>query len=212
MKPNELFNLIKETDFVTVGDKVDFAVRTFPKEKRIRLIFEESNGKRDWINNFNFPIKPYKNQKNVLWYARGWAKAYKTANDKIMEKLIDTYMKNPDYDIEICGWSYGGAMALIATEDFYFRTKVKCIVTTFGAPKPLFGKKTKQTVLNCCKEINQYSNVNDLVTFLPPFLGYVHAKKTKVDKKKIFGIFKPNTYHCIYDTESFYNCKKTEKK
>lgn len=35
MKPNELFNLIKETDFVTVGDKVDFTVRTFPKEKRI---------------------------------------------------------------------------------------------------------------------------------------------------------------------------------
>lgn len=84
MKPNELFELIKNTTFIRTGDEVDYAVNVFPHEKRIRLIFEESNGKRDWINNFNFPIKPYKNQVNTLWYARGWVKAYKTANDETL--------------------------------------------------------------------------------------------------------------------------------
>ena len=204
MKPNELFELIKNTQFITTGDCVDYAVVTFHDEHRIRLIFEESNGKRDWVNNFNFPIKPYKNQKNVLWYARGWAKAYKTANDEIMNKLIATYKEYPGYDVEICGWSYGGAMSLIAVEDFYFRTGVKCVVTTFGGPKPLFGFKTRKTVLKCCKEINQYCHRNDIVPFMVPLPGYKMLKKVKVGKWKLFGIFKPNIYHCCYGDASLY--------
>lgn len=76
-----------------------------------------------------------------MWVAKGWADAYKSANDLIMEKLISVL--KPDYNVEICGWSYGGAVALLAAEDFYFRTKIKPDVITFGAPKPLFGNKTK---------------------------------------------------------------------
>ena len=68
---------------------MDFAVLVSPEEKTVRLIFEESASKRGWQNNFNFPIKPYKNQQNTLWFARGWARAYKSANDLIMEKLIE---------------------------------------------------------------------------------------------------------------------------
>ena len=90
MRPEELFNLIKKTKFENVGDDVDFAVLVFPEENSVRLIFEESASKRDWQNNFNFPIKPYKNQQNTLWFARGWAKAYKSANDLIMEKVSNT--------------------------------------------------------------------------------------------------------------------------
>lgn len=56
MRPDELFNLIKKTKFEKVGDDVDFAVLVFPEEKTVRLIFEESASKRDWQNNFNFPI------------------------------------------------------------------------------------------------------------------------------------------------------------
>ena len=73
MKPNELFNYlksIKHDEYITAGDDVQYLVRTFHDEKRIRLIFEESCGKTDWKNNFNFPIKPYKNQENVLCSGR----------------------------------------------------------------------------------------------------------------------------------------------
>ena len=207
MKPNELFNYlksIKHDEYITSGDDVQYLVRTFHDEKRIRLMFEESCGKTDWKNNFNFPIKPYKYQENVLWYARGWAKAYKSCNDEIMKMLLQAHNENPDYEIEICGWSYGGAMSLIAVEDFYYRYKIKSIVTTFGAPKPLFGCKTRKTVLNCCKEVKQYAHRNDCVPLMPPLPGYCMGNKIKVGKKKLFGLFHPDIYHCIYGDESLY--------
>lgn len=204
MKPNELFQLIVDTDYTKTGDEVDYAVKIFHEEKRIRLLFQESKGWRDWVNNFKFPIKPYKNQENVLWFAKGWANAYKSANDEIMEKLVQAHNENPDYDIEIAGWSYGGAMCLLAVEDFYYRTKLKCIVTTFGGPKPLFGRKTRQNILNCCKEINQYCHRNDIVTLLPPLFGYCMGRKVKVGKKKLFGLFFPYKYHTCYGDANLY--------
>ena len=59
MKPNELFNYlksIKHEEYITAEDDVQYLVRTFHDEKRIRLMFEESCGKTDWKNNFNFTI------------------------------------------------------------------------------------------------------------------------------------------------------------
>lgn len=91
MKPNELFNYlksIKHEEYITAGDDVQYLVRTFHDEKRIRLMFEESCGKTDWKNNFNFPIKPYKYQENVLWYARGWAKAYKSCKHIMKTRIM----------------------------------------------------------------------------------------------------------------------------
>lgn len=133
-------------------DDVQYLVRTFHDEKRIRLMFEESCGKTDWKNNFNFPIKPYKCQENVLWYVRGWAKAYKSCNDEIMKMLLQAHNENPDYEIEICGWSYGGAMSLIAVEDFYYRYKIKSIVTTFGAPNSSLVARQEKLFLIAVKK------------------------------------------------------------
>jgi hypothetical protein len=204
MRPEELFNLIKKTKFEKVGDDVDFAVLAFPEEKTVRLIFEESASNRDWQNNFNFPIKPYKNQQNTLWFARGWARAYKSANDLIMEKLIEAQTNNPDYKVEICGWSYGGAISLLAAEDFYFRTKTKADVITFGAPKPLFGRKTKNYVLSCCENVQQFAHRCDVVTLCVPFPGYKMLNKIKVGKWNLFNFFKPNIYHCCYGDKDLY--------
>ena len=127
MKPSELFKLIRDSEYITIGDAVDFVIKVFDDEKTIRLLFEESTSLRDWKNNFNFPIKPYKNQEN----------------DEIMENLINSYKVYPDYRIEICGWSYGGAISLLAAEDFYYRTKIKPDVITFGLQKLCSVKKLK---------------------------------------------------------------------
>lgn len=205
MEPNELFELIKNTEYIKTGDSVDYAIKEFPEEQRIRLIFQESDGNRDWVNNLKFPVKPYKNQENTLWYAKGWAGAYKSANDEIMTNLISAINANPDYDVEICGWSYGGAIALMAVEDLFYRTGIKSIVTTFGGPKPLFGTKTRDYILSCCKEVNQYCHVNDIVPTLPPFIGYYMAKKVSVGKWKFLGKLNPYVYHTCYGDKTLYD-------
>ena len=205
MKPDELFEEIKRTQYIKTGDSVDYAVKVYDDEKRIRLLFQESDGNADWRNNLDFPIKPYKNQENTLWFAKGWALAYKSANEEIMYKVINAINYHPDYDVEVCGWSYGGAIALLAVEDLHYRTGIKSIVTTFGGPKPLFGKKTKDYVLSCCKEVNQYCHKNDIVPTLPPFIGYEMAKKVSVGKWKPFGKLNPWKWHTIYGDETLYD-------
>ena len=209
-----LFKLIKNTDktftYNDTGDSVNWIVIVDDSEKKVRLLFEESNGKRDWLNNLAFPVKPYKKQQNTLWVAHGWCNAYKSCNDEIQNSFVSTLNKYKDYTPVITGWSYGGAMAVLAAEDFYFRTKIKPVLITFGAPKPIFGKKSKEHIKNCCSIMKQYANVNDLVCCLPPFPGYKHINKVKVGNRKwnLIEWFKPKKYHTIYDDESIYQDKK----
>ena len=40
MKPWELYEEIKKTEYTKSGDSVDWAVKVYPDEKLIRLLFE----------------------------------------------------------------------------------------------------------------------------------------------------------------------------
>lgn len=103
------------------------------------------------------------------------------------------------------GWSYGGAVALLAAEDFHYRTGKKASVYTFGAPKPLWGKKTREYVRSCVNEVKQYSHVNDCVPLMPPFPGYTRLSTDHIGgKRNFFKLFNPWKYHCIYGEESLY--------
>ncbi len=209
MRPNELYNIIKHTrhsDYIASGDDVQWRVWVDDKEEVVRLIFEESSGKVDWKNNLKFPVKLYKKQKSCLKVAKGWGDAYKSCNDEIMAKFIAEVFSHEDYKIEICGWSYGGAMSLLAAEDFHYRTTYKANVITFGAPKPLWGKKTQNYVRSCVNEVKQYTHVNDCVPLMPPLPGYKRLVTNKIGgKTDFFKLFAPDVYHCIYGEESLYD-------
>lgn len=206
MKPHDLFNVIgRERGYITSGDSVQWKVKTDHEEKAVYLVFQESADKRDWINNFNFPKKIYKKQESCLRVSRGWGNAYKSCNDEIINVLIDESKKNEYYTVNIVGWSYGGALSLLAAEDYYFRTKKKANVCTFGAPKPLWGKKSREYVRSCINEIKQYSFINDIVVYLPPFLGYTRASTDKIGRKfRLKELFNPNVSRCIYGDYSLY--------
>ena len=177
------------------------------KEKKILLLFEPSRQKRDWIHNFDIPVKIYKKQQSCLKVARGWGKAYKSCNDEIMHTFITQVQSHSGYEPVICGWSYGGAMSLLACEDFYFRTQQKPCVYTFGAPKPLWGGKTKKYVRSCVKTVKQYAHINDIVPHLPPALfGYKAITKNTVGAGfSLINIFKPQIFHCCYGSSTLYS-------
>lgn len=205
MTPDEYFNLIKETDYITSGDEVDWAILTDKLGCVIRLLFEESTTRRDWINNFDFPIKLYKNQQHKFLVARGWGNAYKSCNDVIMQTMKETIEMYPEFKIEVLGWSYGGAMAQLAVEDINFRFGRKCNLITFGSPKPLFGHRTKKYFKSCCNEVNQYTNVCDVVCMCPPLIGYKRIRTTRVGHMdSIFQLFHPEIYHQSYDDPTLY--------
>ena len=205
-RPWEVYEMIKTTKFTKSGDDVDWAVVIDEDFKHVWLVFEESTTKRDWRNNLKFPVKLYKNQESCIRAASGWGDAWKSCNDLIMDKFIAEVRAHPEFSPVICGWSYGGAMSLLAAEDFNFRTMKMASVITFGAPKPLWGRKTRKYVRGCCSIVYQYANVNDCVTAMPPLPGYKRLVTNKCGGKfNLFKwLFKAGIYHCLYGDKEIY--------
>lgn len=205
LRPFELFRKIQTVEYKTVGDDTQYAIITDDTDCCIYLLFQQSNSKRDWLHNFDFPVKPYKQQVNKLLYHGGYCKVWKKCNDVIMEDLKNTMTEHPTYTIIVSGWSLGGALAIIAAEEITFRFNRLSWLITFGAPKVCYGHKTKKTILDSCYNIFEYINNNDLVPFMPPFLGYCHVKKIYVGEPFNFiDWFNPQLYHCLYGEESIY--------
>lgn len=171
----------------------------FPEEKAVYLIFQESDSDIDWKNNYDFWVTVYKNQQNPLKAHRGFVKAWKSGNDEVMADFISACNENPTFQPYIIGWSHGGAISQLAVEDFYFRTKKKAIVYTFGSPNVWVGKKSVEYVRSCCLLVKQYAQHNDIVASVPPF--YHQLNKVKVGTK--FGLLKflfcVDWYHTTYD-------------
>lgn len=149
----------------------------------LRILFEESRGKKDWINNFRFlaiPTKPYADMK-VLWFAhRGFFRVWKVIEPRLIPHISDPNVAR----IEIAGYSHGGALALLCFEYCkYHRPDVAVMGIGFGAPRVMWGpvpKEIKERMADFCV----IRNGNDLVTHLPPLLfGYRQlGKMEKIGK------------------------------
>lgn len=204
-QPWDIYNMILKTQYTASGDCVDWAVLVDDEERTVWLIFEESDGRRDWINNLKFPTKLYKHQESCMRAACGWGDAWKSCNDEVMNAFIEQVTAHPDYRPHITGWSYGGAMCLYAAEDFNYRTGFRADVTTFGAPKPLWGKKTLDYVYGCCGIVRQWTNRNDCVCALPPFPGYCRLRTDSCgDRFSLLKWLRPKIYHCLYGDSRIY--------
>ena len=203
--PEELFNLINSVAFNKVGDDVDYTLWCDNDDPYTTyLLFKQSDSKRDWANNLNFPVKLYNNQEYPIKVCKGWGNAWKSCNDYIMDELLSWLDEYKTTTLIIAGWSFGGAIAQLAAEDFYYRTGSKAFVITFGSPKPLFGSKTLKRFKESVVYSYNYANVNDCVPLMPPFPLYHDINRIKTGKKVLFGLFNPNKWHCLYGDKSQY--------
>lgn len=212
MEPYKLFNCIKNANYTTSGLKLDWCIKVDDENKIIYLLFQKTVGCFDWLMNLDFPVVPYKQQENTFKLHRGWVKVWKSANDIVMGNFIDVCKVYPDYQPNIAGWSYGGAMAQIAAEDYFYRaSKIDAInikkpdLTTFGSPKPLYGKSTRDYFKSCINVSKQYTHVNDLICLQPPFADYYRVSTEYIGSdKSTLDLLNPWKYHTIYGDESLY--------
>lgn len=190
----------KKKDYKTAGLDVQYQIEVRTDEKKVVLMFSETNSDLDWKTNFNFPAKLYKNQTGKFLVHGGYVKAWKSCNDEIMQSFIASCINYQDYTPLITGWSFGGAMSQLAAEDFYFRTGIKANIITFGSPKILYFKKSQKHFRTSCNIVTQYSRINDFVTWTIPF-PFVHfINKTKLKEKfSLKEIINTEYTHTHYD-------------
>ena len=135
------------------------------------ILFEWSNGKTDWFNNFDFPARPYRDMHDK-WYAhRGFMRVWKVIEPNIKDVICDQTIKK----IIIGGYSHGAAIALLCHEYCKFnRPDADISGYGYGCPRVVWGFLRK-AVKKRFEGFTVIRNGRDIVTFVPPaILGYRH--------------------------------------
>lgn len=158
--------------YISVENNGDFAIER--DSDKLTVYFEWSNGEGDWKNNFDFPVKPYRDMKDLWFCHKGFLKVWKS-----IEPYIASYINSASIQrIEIIGYSHGGAVAQLCYEYVKFnRPDVEVTGLGFGAPRVFWGIASK-AVKTRFQGFVVVRNGNDLVTRLPPLIfGYRHVGK-----------------------------------
>ena len=181
----------------------------------IQVHFEETNGMRDWFVNFMFIEKyydkfKYKDKTIQLKVHNGWAKMYKNIKNEVRQEVAILLRNHPNAEIEVIGWSLGSGQAMLCVQDLYYNFGIKSHLFTYGSVNPfktnIFNRKKIKTYLrDCCKEVYNFSDLSDIVTYVPfRFWGFIKIKRINLGWFNIFGLFNPWKYHTHYDKEKLY--------
>lgn len=200
-KNNDLYYLFRKclnTKYIHVENDGDYAIE---KEGDILyLLFQCTNSKLDWKNNFDFPAKPYSDM-GTEWYChRGFLKVWKSIKPYIKDAVKDPKIKK----IYVVGYSHGAAIATLAHEYVWFnRPDLRengLEGFGFGCPRCYWGLSVKKSLKERWEHFHPIRNRNDMVTHVPPVLfGFRHVNKVvKITSELVDKSYKLNSVnaHC----------------
>lgn len=183
----------------------------------IQINFQKTNGRSDWFANIaEFSSRYYdaidfEGKRLRLRTHHGWAEMYKTIKREVRQDWLELHTQHPQAATEIIGWSLGSGQAILCAQDLNYNYGVKPYLYTFGSVRPfkytLFNRKLMERYLSgICSECRNFANINDLVTYMPPFRGFVMPERWSLGKGRVrlSRLLNPNLYHTIYDRTEFY--------
>lgn len=178
-----LFNRCLNAEYTHTAESGDYAIEV--ESNVLYLLFEWSDGRADWKNNFDFPARPYRDMQDK-WYAhRGFLRVWKAMKDEIERKVVALLATNAKIDtIKCVGYSHGAALSLLAVEDmsYLYGKYVGVEGYGFGCPRVVWGIMPKSLKARL-KGFTAIRNIPDIVTHLPPaLLGYRHIGLKKVGR------------------------------
>lgn len=225
MKLSKLFHKCAyEISYEQIGDSVNYA---FEEDgSTLYIYFQGSNSITDWIRNFLFGKKPYKDMEIPYRVHRGFLAAWKTVEDVIIKKIKEVNVRpvlNPKtkkYEdkvtfkwkhIVIVGYSHGGALAGFCHECVWFwrpDLREKDLEGYgFEAPRFYAGWHVKKALRERWRTFKVIRNNSDIVTHCPPWiLGYHHVGEIlkvhgdrKLVENKVPCFVKDHYPQCVYD-------------
>ena len=196
----------------------NYEIHYEPSRNVIQINFQETDGIKDWFVNLMFTQKyynafDYNGKPIVLKVHNGWASMYKAMKDDVRTKFIDLYKMYPTAEIEIVGWSLGSGQAMLCAQDLYFNYGIKSHLYTYGSVNPfktnIFNRrKIKRYLRECCKEVYNFADRSDIVSYLPFrfIFGFIKIQRVNIKGRfKLFGLFNPYKYHTHYDQKDLYS-------
>lgn len=156
------------------------------------LTFQCTSSAGDWIQNFRFWRKAYKNM-DVAWYGHtGFLDLYHSVRDE----LIPLYKDGTITCIQ--GFSQGAALTQVAVEDYFFHVGKPVEAYCFGCPHPFayIPPKLKPYFNEAFSKTTVYNTRGDIVSMVPPWY-MSHGKKVILQVGKVY----PNTkshYPALY--------------
>ena len=186
MRLSDLFHNCCTADYKTVGHDVNYA---FVEDgDHLYIYFQGSSSTTDWIRNFLFRKRPYKDMEQPYFVHRGFLAAWKEVEDIIIEKILEpddeghgTYDYGYKWQhITVVGYSHGGALAGLCHECVWFWRKdlreEGLVGYGFEAPRFFAAYKVRDNLKERWEHFTVVRTNNDIVTHCPPCIfGYTHV-------------------------------------
>ena len=200
-----------------IRHEVNFAFSYDAERDVIRVDFERTMGFTDWFANLEFPADYYdaiefEGKPLQLRVHRGWAEMYLAAKRTVRAEWLALHTEHPEAETEIVGWSLGSGQAMLCAQDLNYNYGLRARVFTFGSVKPFRCEKGGAEPLarylrSVYRECRNFADVNDIITYMPPFRGCTDLRRTRVQSKKrsLFRLLNPWRYHTGYDDPGLYD-------
>ena len=202
-----------------IHHEVNYEIHYEEDRNAIQINFQWTDGFSDWVCNiFEFAAKYYdaidfEDEPLQLRVHHGWGDMYRAIKKEIREQWQSLHEQYPEAETEVLGWSLGSALAILCSQDLNFNFGIKTILITFGTVRPFKGvhsnaERMRKYLSTVCKECWNFADVNDLITYLPPFRGFLMINRVDVGTglhKTFFRMLNVYRYHTIYDQAELYS-------
>ncbi len=198
--------------------EVDYEIHYEEDRDVIQLNFQKTSGFMDWMTNiFEFSDRYYdaiefEDQLLQLRVHHGWGIMYKVIKREIRRKWQELHEAHPEAHTEVLGWSLGAGQAILCCQDLNYNFGVKPHLFTYGSVKPFKGTRRdrdrlKRYLDTVCLECSNFTDINDIITYMPPFRGFCMIRRVDVSeevRRTVFKLFNPRRYHTTYDHPQLY--------
>ncbi|MBR2644221.1 MAG: hypothetical protein IKD54_02920 [Clostridia bacterium] len=212
------YNTTKFWKIFGISHEVNYEIHYEPERDVIQMHFQRTIDAIDWFANiFEFASRYYRaidfmGEHLQLRVHHGWGDMYLAIKHEVREKWKELHDAHPTAATEILGWSLGSGIACLACQDLNFNFGVKPYLYTFGSVRPfkctpLNKKRMHQYLSTLCTDCENFADVNDVISYMPPFRGFTMIRRVNVgieQKRSFLKLLHPLRYHVHYDRPELY--------
>ncbi len=198
--------------------EMNYEIHYEPERNVIQINFQRTLGFSDWFANIaEFSSRYYdaidfEGAPLQLRVHHGWGNMYRSIKQDVRAQWTALHGAHPDAETEILGWSLGSGLAALCCQDLNYNFGITPYLYTFGSVRPFKARRSdadrmRRYLSSVSRECWNFANINDIVTYMPPFRGFMMVRRVEVgqaEKKTLGRLLKPWIYHTAYDRGELY--------